>query len=77
MRRVPFIDSTGLKNLRSFYERSKKHNTQIILSGVTPKAKSALKKEGLFDEIGEENICDNIECSLAHARKLVRASGRS
>ncbi len=71
MRRVPFIDSTGLKNLRSFYERSKRHNTQIILSGVTPKAKSALKKEGLYDDIGEENICDNIECSLAHARKLV------
>lgn len=72
MRRVPFIDSTGMKNLRSFVERSKKHNTQIILSGPTPKAMESLKKEGLYYDIGEENICENIEASLAHARNIVK-----
>lgn len=71
MRRVPFIDTTGLKNLRSFYERSKRHNTRIILSGVSPKAREALMKEGLYFEIGTENICDNIECALARAKEML------
>ncbi|NLF43051.1 MAG: STAS domain-containing protein, partial [Bacteroidales bacterium] len=34
MRRVPFIDSTGLKNMRSFILRSNKDGFHIILSGV-------------------------------------------
>lgn len=71
MRRVPFIDTTGLKNLRSFYERSKRHNTRIILSGVSPKTREALVKEGLYFDIGTENICDNIECALRRAKEIL------
>ncbi len=71
MRRVPFIDSTGLKNLRNFVERSQKHHTVVILSGPTEKARKAMKNEGLYDEIGEENICENIEASLERARKVL------
>ena len=71
MRRVPFIDSTGMKNLRSFCDRSRKHNTQILLSGVTPKAMRALIKEGLYDDIGHENICENIESALERAREII------
>ncbi|MFP4065716.1 MAG: SulP family inorganic anion transporter [Bacteroidales bacterium] len=70
MRRVPFIDSTGMKYLRSFCDRSRKHGTKILLSGVTPKAMRALIKEGLYDDIGKENICENIECALDRAREL-------
>lgn len=70
MRRVPFIDSTGMKYLRSFCERSRKHGTKILLSGVTPKAMRALIKEGLYDDIGKENICENIDCALDRAREL-------
>ena len=72
MRRVPFIDSTGLRNLRSFVERSKKHNTTIILSGVIPKAMEQIKKEGLLAEIGDANICENIEKALDRSRELLQ-----
>ncbi len=72
MRRVPFIDSTGMKNLRNFLERSKRNRTRTILSGVTPKALSALKKEGLYYDIGKENICRDIESSLERARKMLQ-----
>lgn len=74
MRRVPFIDSTGIRNLRSFIERSQAHGIGIILSGVPPKTMEALVKEGLHHRIGEENICENIESSLARARELLAAS---
>lgn len=73
MRRVPFIDSTGLKNLRSFYNRAKRHRTQTILSGVTPKTMQAMKNDGLYDEIGADNICETIEGALMRARKIMDA----
>ncbi len=72
MRRVPFIDSTGLKNLRSFWERSKRHHTHVILSGVVPKAREALIREGLYHDIGPENVCETIECSLIRAREVLK-----
>lgn len=72
MRRVPFIDSTGLKNLRSFIQRSHKHNTLVILSGVSPKALAAIEKDGLDLEIGHENICENIEKSLDRSREILK-----
>ncbi len=71
MRRVPFIDSTGLKNLRNFISRSQKHNTRVILSGVTPKALKAMEKDGLDQEIGRQNICENIEKSLDRSREIL------
>ena len=71
MRRVPFIDSTGIKNLRSFFERSKRHHTHLILSGVVPKVKEALIKDGLYDDIGAENFSENIELALVRAREYM------
>ncbi len=71
MRRVPFIDSTGLKNLRSFIRRSYKHNTKVILSGVSPKALDAIEKAGLDKLIGSKNICENIEKSLDRSREIL------
>jgi sulfate permease, SulP family len=71
MRRVPFIDSTGIRNLRSFVNRPKKHRTHTVLSGVTEKTLEALKREGFYDELGPENFCMTIECALIRARKLI------
>ncbi|MDR4989248.1 MAG: SulP family inorganic anion transporter [Bacteroidales bacterium] len=72
MRRVPFIDSTGLKNLRSFVQRSRNHHTEIILSGVTPKALQVLRKDGLHCEIGRKNICNTIEEALERSREILK-----
>ena len=71
MRRVPFIDSTGIRNLRSFVNRSKKHRTQTVLSGVTDKTMEALKKDGFYEELGPENFCSTIECALIRAKKIL------
>ncbi len=71
MRRVPFIDSTGIRNLRSFIRRSRKHRTHIILSGVLPNVQEIMKTDGLYDEIGSENICETIQCAIIRAKKIV------
>lgn len=77
MRRVPFIDSTGLKNLKSFIIRGRNQGIRILLSGLQPKPLEALKKEGIIDLIGEENVCPNIEAALKLATELAEVENQA
>lgn len=70
MRRVPFIDSTGLKNLRNLWKRSKKEKIHLILSGVNIDVLESLIKSGLAEEIGKDNICSDIAEALKIAKKI-------
>ena len=70
MRKVPFIDSTGVNNLRNLCERTRKRGVTVILSGVTDKVKASLEKFGVDKEIGEENIFPHIVPALARAKEL-------
>ena len=49
MRKVPFIDSTGIHNLTTLCEMSQKENIHIILSGVNPQVHNVLEKSGFTD----------------------------
>ncbi|MDR0757378.1 MAG: sulfate permease [Tannerella sp.] len=71
MRKVPFMDSTGLHNLESLCRLSQKENIRIILSGVNPKVYELLIKNGMDKRIGLENICSHINEALAKAAKYV------
>lgn len=70
MRRVPFIDATGLHNLENLCKMSQQDGTQIILSGVRPEVRITLEKAGFPSLIGEENICPNINCALTRAKAV-------
>ena len=72
MRRVPFIDSTGVNNLRNLCERTRKRGVTVILSGVTEKVHATLVKFGVDKEIGEENIFPHIVPALEKAEELVK-----
>ncbi len=71
MRKVPFIDSTGLHNLENLCLMSKKENVQIVLSGVNPKVEAVLVKNGFIELLGRENICNHIDIALARASEIV------
>jgi SulP family sulfate permease len=71
MRKVPFMDSTGLHNLESLYRLSDKEGIQLVLSGVNDKIKVMLDKSGLANKIGKENICSNINEALERVNKLL------
>ena len=60
MRKVPFIDSTGLHNLQILVESSHREGIRVILSGVNPSVQETLRKSGLNQIVGNENICDHI-----------------
>ena len=72
MRKVPFMDLTGLHNLESLCRLSKRDNIHVILSGVNEKVRATLKKSNLSRDLGEENICDNINAALGRAGVLSR-----
>lgn len=71
MRKVPFVDSTGLHNLENLCLMSKKENIQIVLSGVNPKVEAVLVKNGFVELLGRENICNHIDIALERAREIV------
>ena len=69
MRRVPFIDSTGMHNLENLITMSKKEGIRIILSGVNDYVRGVLAKNGFYELIGEENICPNINVALERTKQ--------
>ena len=70
MRKVPFIDSTGIHNLANLCEMSHKEGIEIVLSGVNEKVNKVLSKTGFYEMLGEENICPNINVALERAGKI-------
>lgn len=72
MRKVPFMDSTGLHNLESLVRLSQEEHIRIILSGVNPNVRKMLLNGGLDNKIGIENICSNINEALARSSALLK-----
>ena len=72
MRKVPFIDSTGIHNLANLCEMSSKRKITVVLSGVNPKVHSALQKANFYNILGEKNICPDINVALARANEVLK-----
>lgn len=72
MRKVPFIDSTGVNNLRNLCERTHKRGVTVILSGVNEEVHKSLVKFGVDQEIGSDHIFPHIVPALEKARELVK-----
>ena len=71
MRKVPFIDSTGIHNLESLCKMSQKEKITIVLSGVNEKVHNVLEKSGFYELLGKDNICPNINVALEKAKQLL------
>ena len=71
MRKVPFVDSTGIHNLTNLCLMSQKEGIQVVLSGVNPKVAEVLGRVGFPEMLGKENICSHINLALARAKEIV------
>ena len=72
MRRVPFIDSTGMHNLQNLCQMSHREGIHIVLSGVQPKVYSVLENNGFCEMLGKDHICPNINVALKKAEEIVK-----
>lgn len=71
MRKIPFIDSTGLHNLEMLCHSSHKEHIHVLLSGVNPGVRTTLEKAGVDRLVGVDNIFDHINKAVARAAELV------
>ena len=76
MRKVPFIDSTGLHNLENLCLMSSKEGITIVLSGVNEKVNSVLLRNGFAELLGKENICNHIDLALRRSQEILDETGK-
>ncbi len=76
MRHVPFVDATGLHNFKGALKILKASETKIVLSGVNDAVCEDLKKSGIHELIGKENIFPSFDLALAAATELVAQTGK-
>lgn len=70
MRKVPFIDSTGLHNLQLLLESSEKEGIAIVLSGVHENVRHDIEKAHLNTLIPADRICDHISKAVTIANQI-------
>lgn len=73
MRKVPFIDSTGIHNLATLCRMSRKEHIEIVLSGVNENVHKALENSGFYELIDPKDICSHINIALKRAEEIVNA----
>ena len=71
MRKVPFVDSTGIHNLTNLCEMSHNEGIEVVLSGVCEKVHKQLEKARFYDILGNKNICSHINIALERANEII------
>ena len=70
MRKVSFIDATGLHNLEIFISSTLESGRKVVLSGVNESVYRSLKRSGLVAKVGKENVQENIHKALNRAAEI-------
>ena len=71
MRKVPFIDSTGVHNLSNMCKMCSQMGVKVVLSGVNPQVMKVIEDAGMDDVVGKENICSHINIALKRAEQIL------
>ncbi len=71
MRRVPFVDATGLNNLELLIKKSKREGVEVLLSGVNSDVRESLESHAFISSnIKAENICESISIAIERSRQI-------
>jgi sulfate permease, SulP family len=71
MRDALALDATGLDALEDLLEKLQKHKKHLILCAPHSQPLFALTRAGFIDRLGMDNICGDMDGSLARARKIL------
>ena len=74
MRKVPFIDATGLHNLEILIKASHHDGIDIVLSGVNDSVRSVMHKAGIDTLVGADKICSHISKALQVANRIASSA---
>ena len=70
LRRVPFMDITGLQSLEEAIEQMEKRGVSIMLCEANERVRSKLMKTGILKMIGEQNYFNSFAAALNHCGTL-------
>lgn len=70
MRSVMSLDTDALRSMEVLLQKCEEKGATVILSHVNAQPVRAMKKSGLYDRIGAENFCPDINSAMEHAKEL-------
>lgn len=65
LRWVPFMDITGLQTLEEVIRDLQRRKVRVMLTGANERVAGKLRRAGIVELIGEQNLCENLEQALA------------
>jgi SulP family sulfate permease len=71
MRHVPFIDSTGMHNLKDVVREIQHSGTKVVLSGVQPNVLKELERHNFFALVESQNVLPAFDQALKRAKILL------
>ncbi|MDE5642578.1 MAG: sulfate permease [Muribaculaceae bacterium] len=72
MRKVAFIDATGIHNLEILIKSAQREGIHIVLSGVKQSVRESLEHAEIDKLIGADHICDHITKAVAMANEIAK-----
>ena len=73
MRKVPFIDATGVHNLEILIRSSLSEGIHVVLSGVNETVHRVLENSGVEELVGADHICSHISKAVTMANRIVQS----
>lgn len=70
MRKVPFIDATGVHNLETLIHSSIEEGIHVVLSGVNPQVHKVLNNARIEQLVGDDHICSHISKAVKLANQI-------
>lgn len=75
LRRVPFMDITGLETLEEVILKMQKRDVRVMLCEANERVKRKMQKAGLLDVVGAENYQDDFGAALLACQPKEEAPG--
>ena len=70
MRSVMSLDTDALRGFEALLEKCKERGATVLISHINPQPLKAMKKAGIYDMIGKENFCTDINSAMERAKSL-------
>ncbi|MBF0532233.1 MAG: STAS domain-containing protein [Candidatus Omnitrophica bacterium] len=70
-RDVPLIDSTGLHAIKAFYEKCRRENIHLIITGLHIQPLNEMVKARLYELIGEHNVFSSMKEAVHRAQEVM------
>lgn len=70
MRSVPAMDVTAFRSLKEVWRACNRKGIVMILSHVNEQPMKMMTKAGFIEELGNENVCENIDAAISRAEQV-------